>query len=150
MSGKVNGTPSVFIPTPKGGKAKAFYIPLSDYLIELLTARRACKATNAAFPDSPWVFPALDSDSGHIEEPTEKRHDLLKRFSPHALRHSYITFAQFAKVNLTDIAFLANQQPKSITVQYMRALLGPLGKSQQQITAYIKDHLDNKGKCDGK
>jgi integrase len=141
LTGAVNGVPSVFVPTPKGGASKAFYVPLSDFLVDLLKARRACKMTNAAFPDSPWVFPAIDSDSQHIEEPTEKRHDLLKHFSPHALRHSYITFAQFAGVNLTDIAFLANQRPKSITVAYMRALLGPLRERQQTITAYIQDHL---------
>jgi integrase len=141
LTGAVNGVPSVFVPTPKGGASKAFYIPLSDYLVTLLKARRACKMTKAVFPESPWVFPANDSASKHIEEPTEKRHDFLKRFSPHALRHSYITFAQYAGVNLIDISFLANQRPKSITVAYMRALLGPLRERQQTITSYIKKHL---------
>lgn len=144
LTGAVNGVPSIFIPTPKGGASKAFFIPLSDYLVSLLKKRRACVPTNAAFPDSPWVFPAIDSATGHIEEPTEKRHDFLKRFSPHALRHSYITLAQFAGVNVTDIAFLANQRPKSITVQYMKALLGPLRERQQTITNYIKEHLYKK------
>lgn len=141
LTGAVNGTPSVFIPTPKGGKAKAFWVPLSDYLVTLLTARRACTATNAAFPDSPWVFPALDSATGHIEEPTEKRHKFLKDFSPHALRHSFISFAQGAGVNTTDIGFLVNHRPKSITVAYMKALLPPLRERQQQVTDYIKAHL---------
>jgi len=141
LSGAVNGVPSVYIPTPKGGRAKAFFIPLSQYLVQMLTARRACNATNAAFPDSPWVFPALDSETGHIEEPTEKRNDYLKQFSPHALRHSYITFAQWAGVKLMDIGFLVNHRPKSITAQYMKALLPPLSESQEQITHYIKSHL---------
>jgi integrase len=141
LTGAVNGVPSVYVPTPKGGASKAFYIPLSDFLVDLLTARRECQATQAAFPASEWVFPAIDSATGHIEEPTEKRHAFLKRFSPHSLRHSFATFAQFAGVNLTDISFLMNQRPKNITVSYMKALLPPLRDRQHTITDYIKSHM---------
>lgn len=146
LTGAANGVPSVFIPTPKGGKAKAFYIPLSDFLVETLRKRRACVATNAAFPDSPWVFPAGDSASGHIEEPAEKRHELLKRFSPHALRHSYATLAQGAGIKLTDISFLMNHRPANLTVAYMRALLPELAKQQQVITGYILSFLAKSGR----
>ena len=141
LTGAVNGIPSVFIPTPKGGRAKAFFIPLSDYLVKLLQKRRACEATNAAFPESPWVFPALDSESGHIEEPKEKQHAFLEHYSPHALRHSYASFAQGAQVMLTDISFLMNHRPANLTVSYMRGLLPELVKHQQKITNYIKEHM---------
>lgn len=144
LTGAVNGVPSVFIPTPKGGKAKAFYIPLSDFLVDLLTKRRACKVTNAVFGESPWVFPAGDSESGHLEEPAEKRHAFLKDFSPHALRHSYATFAQGAGIKLTDISFLMNHRPANLTVAYMRALLPELAKQQQIITTYIRGFLVQK------
>lgn len=150
LTGEVNGTPSVFIPTPKGGKAKAFFIPLSDFLVDLLGKRRACDATNAAFPDSPWVFPAIDSKSGHIEEPAEKRHDFLKRYSPHALRHSYATFAQAAGIKLSDISFLMNHRPANLTMAYMRALLPELVKHQQKITDYIREHLAKRQAANGK
>lgn len=149
LTGAVNGAPSVFVPTPKGGKTKAFYIPLSDYLIELLKQRRKCGFTNSDFPNSEWVFPSAVSESGHIEDPTsvfftemlpdgKKKED---RISPHDLRHTYTTFGHFAGVSGTDLDFLTNHRPKSITVQYMKVLLGPLRDKQQTITNYIKEHL---------
>lgn len=150
LTGAVNGIPSVFIPTPKGGRAKAFFIPLSDYLVDLLSARQQCESTNAAFPDSPWVFPALDSESEHIEEPKEKIHPFLKNYSPHSLRHSFASFAQGAQVMLTDISFLMNHRPANLTVAYMRGLLPELVKHQQKITNYIKEHLAKKPDAKGK
>lgn len=127
----------VFVPDPKGGKKKAFYLPLSDYLVTLLESRKACKATGAAFPDSPWVFPASESASAHIEEPTEKKDDFLKQFGPHALRHTYASVAQAAGLNLTDIKFLMNHRSSDVTIRYMKAMLTALRDCQQQVTNYL-------------
>jgi integrase len=142
------------VGTPKGGKSKAFYIPLSDYLVKLLESRRACGITNSDFPETEYVFPSGDSDSGHIEDPTEVIFSKtiaggkteLDNISPHDLRHTYSTCAHFAGVNATDVMFLMNHRPKSITVQYMKALLPPLKERQETISKYLQDHLAKKGK----
>lgn len=154
LTGEKNGVPSVFVPTPKGGRTKAFFIPLSDYLIELLKTRRACGITLSDFPKSQWVFPSNDSDSGHVEDPTcvvfrdaiRAEDGTLKDdvVSPHDLRHTFSTLAHFAEVDTTDIAFLMNQRAKSITVKYMKALLPPLREKQQAITDYIRQLLAKK------
>ena len=127
----------VFVPHPKGGSKKAFYLPLSDYLVNLLESRKACTVTAAGFPNSPWIFPAIESASGHIEEPTEKKHAFLKLFGPHALRHTYASVAQAAGLNLTDIKFLMNHRSSDVTVRYMKAMLTALRDSQQQVTNYL-------------
>jgi integrase len=145
VEGAQTGTPAVFIPEPKGGRRKAYYVPLSSALVDLFRNRRACEVTNSDFPESPWVFPSRDSKSGHIECPDEaviedRREETGKRnVSPHALRHSYTTFGHFAGVDKTDLDFLTNHRPKSITVAYMRALVGPLRERQEVISKYILD-----------
>ncbi len=147
LEGKQTGTPSVFLPEPKGGRSKAYYIPLSGPVRDLFNSRRACDVTNSDFPESEWVFPSPDSKSGHLEDPTEaviedKRDKTGKRnISPHALRHSYTTFGHFAGVNKTDLDFLTNHRPKSITVAYMRVLLGPLCERQEIISKYILNSM---------
>src|SRR5690606_18137846 len=80
---------ALFVPNPKGGKDRAFFLPLSDYLIDLLKKRQECELTTKAFPNSPYVFPA-ESASGHISEPKVK---LSVPFSIHGLRHTFITQA---------------------------------------------------------
>jgi integrase len=126
----------VLVPSPKGGAKKAFYLPLSDHLVTLLESRRMCTVTAAGFPGSPWVFPAIESASGHITEPTEKKHSFLRRYGPHALRHTYASVAQAAGLNLTDIKFLLNHRSSDVTVRYMKAMLTALRESQQQVTNY--------------
>jgi integrase len=149
LEGKETGVPSVFLPRPKGGRAKAYYIPLSERLVELLRGRKACAVTNSDFPGSEWVFPSGGSQSGHIEDPDEaviedkREEDGKRNVSPHALRHTYTTFGHFAGVNKTDLDFLTNHRPKSITVAYMRVLLGPLRERQEVISKYILDVAKN-------
>lgn len=70
-------------------------LPLSSYLVALLTARKArCE-------DSPWVFPA-DSKSGHIEEPRAALDRAAKEsgvaVTVHDLRRTFITIAESCDV----------------------------------------------------
>ena len=56
----------LFVPSPKGGKERAFSLPLSAHLVELLRHRR--DGNDLLFPGSPWIWPA-DSKAGHVTEP---------------------------------------------------------------------------------
>ncbi|MGH7734307.1 MAG: site-specific integrase, partial [Gemmatimonadales bacterium] len=60
------------VPRPKGGEKRAFDLPLSDALVELLERRRAEHAEIVAEDKllDPWVWPAA-SKTGHIAEPRE-------------------------------------------------------------------------------
>ncbi|ARJ67424.1 hypothetical protein WV31_18010 [Magnetospirillum sp. ME-1] len=58
---------TLFIPEPKGGKKRAFSLPLSDMMVDVLAKRRE---QNVIFygADNPWGWPAA-SRPGHMVEP---------------------------------------------------------------------------------
>jgi integrase len=78
-------------------KTAPFNLPLSDFLVDLLTARRNCEVTSAVYGDDcPWLFPASGS-TGHITEPqlNKKETELFPApWSPHTLRHTWNTISQ--------------------------------------------------------
>lgn len=133
------------IPRPKGGGARAFTLPLSDYLIDLLKARKM------AAGKSPWVFPSPTSRSGHLEEPKSQKREgkARKRVapSPHALRHTYIHVAtHYVSVPLLDVKLLTNHAlPRDVTLNYTSAddpgLIEKLRPSQQKIADYLKEAM---------
>ncbi len=43
----------LFVPKPKGGEDRAFFLPLSGYLLDLLQQRR--DENEVLFPGSPWL-----------------------------------------------------------------------------------------------
>lgn len=123
------------VPNPKGGKERAFQLPLSPYLVELLTQRR--EENEIAYAGSPWIWPA-DSASGHLEEPRDtKQKQALP--APHVLRHSYSSFAKAAGLHESDIALLLNHKLPGVTGGYIhgRAIIDHLAACQEQITAHI-------------
>lgn len=65
------------VPKPKGGKVKAFDIPLSRAMIRYLI--RVMRIGRMLYPEQSrgWLFPA-ESGSGHMVEHKEKRHELPK------------------------------------------------------------------------
>ena len=97
---------TLFIPNPKGGPSKAFTLPLSAHLTEILRARAAEHAQS--FVDdkkaAPWVFPSLDAASGHIEEPRED--DL--GITPHDARRLFATVAESVDASPYSIKALLN------------------------------------------
>ncbi len=79
------------VPKPKGGEERAFYLPLSDYLLTLLQQRQRENPTLVAqqvIPDdaTEWVWPAY-SATGHIAEPRETIRGV--RFTIHDLRRTF-------------------------------------------------------------
>lgn len=124
-------TRTALIPTPKGGKP--FHLPLSGFLLQLLTARRGCPLTADLYPDSPWVFPA-SSRSGHISEPKEK---LGVRFSVHGLRNTFITVAESQDISPYAIKMLVNHSlpdKRDVTAGYISLEVERLREPMEKIS----------------
>ncbi len=122
---------TLFVPAPKGGKAKAFSLPLSDSLVELLKGRKAENET--LFPKSPWCFPSA-SKAGHIMEPRIDVPGL--RWTPHDLRRTFITVAESLDISAFAIKSLVNHaQPKEgVTSGYISITVERLRPPMQAIT----------------
>jgi integrase len=120
---------ALFIPKPKSGRA--FYLPLSNYLLELLQNRQQ---ENAEFaPSSPWVFPA-ESASGHLEEPRLEVPGV--DWSPHDLRRTFITVAEGLDISYYALKSLVNHsQPNNdVTAGYISMDVERLRAPMQAIT----------------
>lgn len=116
-----NGT--LRMPDPKGGKARAFTIPVPKTCIEILDRRRASNHDELGESDRGWVFPALDSagDVGPIGDLRQQVHgdDAHGRFpaeSPHVLRHTYVSIAAEIGISKMDRMTLANHRYASVDV----------------------------------
>lgn len=130
---------ALFVPNPKGGKDRAFHLPLSDFLVDLLKKRQECDVTNAVFPKSPYVFPA-ESASGHISEPKVR---LSVPFSVHGLRHTFITQAYQLGIPEPVIQVLVNhavsaRSSRKITRNYYTPDIDYLRGPMQQITDRLR------------
>jgi integrase len=108
------------IPLPKGGAARAFDLPLSDALVEILNRRKAehpLYATDARC--APWVFPSLAGRTGHISAIQVPVPDVP--YVLHELRDTFASVARrHAKLNHYHVATILNhKQPGSnITDRY--------------------------------
>ena len=134
---------TLHVPRPKGGEARAFDLPLSDFLVELLRRRKA--ENEPFFPESPWVFPAQTRKGpGHISEPREAFKSVP--FMVHGLRDTYITAAHRAGVPKIDIKLLVNHAlPKAdVTEGYIseRDALEHLRPLQQRVTDRLRKLID--------
>lgn len=135
-----NGT--LLIPNPKGGETRAFIIPLSDFLLDILERRKVNNEQLVA--NSPWVFPSPNAKSGHISEPKlmpKQKQDLKVPFTIHGLRHTWMTAANAAGLSPYDIKMLANHGlPKGdVTAGYISPHMKALQERQQQVTNYLKN-----------
>jgi integrase len=121
------------VPRPKGGKA--FDLPLSNYLVELLKARR--KENEILFLESAFVFPATKSKTGHISEPRDTSGG---NYTIHDLRRTFITVAESLDVSPYAIKLLVNHAlPKAdVTGGYVVPELERLRPVMQQITDHLR------------
>ena len=126
-------------------KTDSFDLPLSNFLVDLLKARRACEATRVVFgEDCPWVFPAL-SKTGHVVEVKLSAAEMklfAAPWTPHTLRHTWISISE-NKVALPPAhsRLLANHAvPKGGDAHkdYNHPDFSDLRKSQQMMTNYLK------------
>lgn len=128
-------------PSPKGGKSRAFTIPLSTVALAILKHRRV--DNERWYPDSVWVFPA-ESESGHIEEVKEQKQVDRKKVmhlpSPHRLRDTYLTVATECSVPKLVQKMLANHSfagKSDVTEGYVSLGADFLRDAQERITAEL-------------
>ena len=123
------------VPSPKGGEARAFQLPLPRRLLQAL---ERVKQETAPL-ESPFVFPSSTSRSGHVEE--------LRRteefpYAPHQMRHTFRTWALEAGVDLAMTMVLMNHKPSGVTWNYVtRAnLLGPMREAIERVCTTMERH----------
>jgi integrase len=129
-------------------KTDPFDLPLSDFLIDLLSTRRADEGTLATFgEDCPWVFPST-SKTGHLAEAklsAREAKTIPVRFSPHLLRHTYITISE-NKVSIPSghARLLVNHAlPASGDAHagYNHPDMNDLRRSQQAMTDFLRSAI---------
>jgi site-specific recombinase XerD len=122
---------TLHISKPKGGKKRAFDIPLSREMILCLI--RAIRFGRRMYPTQAqdWVFPA-DSESGHVSETKEDR-DTLSKWG-NDLRQTFRTIATGAGVSEFDAKLLMNHAVPGVNAGYItrHKLLEDHLRSQQQ------------------
>jgi len=123
------------VPKPKGGAQRAFDLPLSGPLADLLGQRQS--ESPRLHRKSPWLFPA-DSKSGHVAEVAQHELDGL---TGHALRHTYATLALQAGVPIAELKFLLNHAAGNVTMGYLNPSLDHLRGYQERASAYVLDAL---------
>lgn len=144
-------------PSPKGGAARSFQIPLSTQVVEILERRQRDNVG-----DNGWVFPteALKSDKErvrpcylcadlgmpphekgaiiHIAEP--KEHDEII-VSPHRLRDTYTTALADRELGISGyvIDVLTNHRPPkgSVTAGYINFDVDSLRAAQQAVSDFL-------------
>ncbi|MDG1287904.1 MAG: integrase family protein [Rickettsiales bacterium] len=128
-------------PNPKGGKERAFTIPLPDVCIEIL-ARRREENEILYGKRCPWVF-ATKNRQGEVipmQEPKENKRGLP---SPHRLRDTYTTACNTAGLSAYDIEVLTNHRPanNSVTAGYISQGVEHLRDQQQKVADYLKERM---------
>jgi integrase len=123
-------------PKPKGGKAKAFDIPLSRPMLASLARLR--RFSRVAFDGSAWLFPSATSGCGHVTEIKEDPELSFKH--GHSLRRTFITQAKAAGVSTFLAKVLANHSVGGgVHEMYVSvpALHGALLQAQETMSRHI-------------
>ncbi|MEJ2345532.1 MAG: tyrosine-type recombinase/integrase [Gammaproteobacteria bacterium] len=127
---------ALHIPKPKGGEKRAFDLPLSDFLVDLLRRRQA--EHKKYYPKSDFVFPSNGSKTGHIRDVRMTLNGQPMRL--HDLRRKFIRVAESLNVSPYAVKLLCNHAlPSSdITASYLDAELDRLHEVIQQVTDRLK------------
>lgn len=123
------------VPKPKGGSTRAFNLPLSGPLADLLGHR--VEENPRLHRKTPWLFPA-ESKSGHVAEVAQHELDGL---TGHALRHTFATLAVQAGVPLLELKYLLNHAASNVTMGYIHVGPEHLRKHQETASRYILEQL---------
>lgn len=109
-------------------------LPLSDYLYELLSARKKNSTGN-------YVF-ASTGESGYIVEPRKQMAKVIKeteiQFTVHDLRRTFITIAESLDIPAYVLKRLLNHKmTNDVTAGYIMLDVERLRKPMQMITDYL-------------
>jgi len=120
-------------------KAKrAISLPISDYVFDLLVARRALGRAEYVFPGPGRHGHITDLQSAFKE--IESQTQTSVKVSPHDLRRGYITLAEETGLTIGVIKRLVNHASENdVTAGYMIVSEERLREAQQAITDRLKD-----------
>lgn len=109
-------------------------LPLSDFLHELLTRRRACAVNQ-------YVFPGIGT-KGHLIEPRTYVRQVIResgvQFTIHDLRRTFITVAESLDIGTYAIKRLVNHKMSGdVTAGYIVPDVGRLRRPMQQIADFL-------------
>lgn len=124
------------LPAIRTKAGRRLDLPMSDYLHDLFTARRAIGL------DGPYVFSA-DSRSGHIEEPRFALYAVAKatgiKVTTHDLRRTFITVAEECDIPVFALKGLVNHSMGTdVTAGYVIARPQRLRGPMQKVTDKFK------------
>lgn len=123
---------SYILRDPKNGRP--MQLPLSDYLVDMLTQ---CKANSA----SPFVFPG-DGKSGYLVEPKRQIAKVIEQtalpFTMHDLRRTFVTIAESLDISAFSVKALVNhKQGDDVTSGYIQLNVERLRQPMQTITDFM-------------
>jgi len=110
-------------------------LPLSDYLVEMLTARKA----NGS---SVFVFPG-EGARGYLVEPKRQLAKVIEKtgmlFSMHDLRRTFVTIAESLDISAYTVKALVNHKAneQEVTSGYIQLTTERLRQPMQTITDFI-------------
>lgn len=136
-------------PKPKGGEDRAFTVPVSKAVLEILHRRREENAI--IYPrDGGWVFPSRDMQGGvtHVQQVKEARYvgdQKLSVFpSAHRLRDTFASAAHEAGVDPLSLKVLLNHSlPSSgdVTEGYIRPSVDHLREAAEKVSGFLLEKM---------
>lgn len=127
-------------PNPKGGRTKAFNLPITRQLRGILDEVR--QSSGLLFPGSEWVFPA-ESRFGHVNNMREKT--AFPNVWPHDIRRTYATACAEAGVDPYTIKLLLNHvaDGSDVTARYIKPSSSHVTRAAQSVADFIEAKLSN-------
>jgi integrase len=124
------------LPAARAKAGKKLDLPMTDFVHDLLVARRS-------IGDAKWVFPG-NSKSGHLEEPKFPLRMVAEatgiRVSVHDLRRTYITVAESTDMSVIALKALVNHSlGKDVTEGYIQMSAERLRDPAQRVADKLKD-----------
>jgi len=120
-------------------------LPLTDFLYDLLTKRKAEAKTKYVFPN--------ETNTGYMTDPKKQIANVIKEsgvnFSTHDLRRTFITIAESLDISAYALKRLLNHKmTNDVTAGYIISDVERLRVPMQKITDYILYRIGQKEKAD--
>ena len=136
-------------PKPKGGEDRAFTVPVSAFVLEILRRRR--DENHLLYPDDKgWVFPSTDMKGqvSPVAQAKEQRYDGMGHKigylpSPHRLRDSWASAAHEAQIHPMDIKVLMNHSLPGgdVTEGYIRPSIEHLRGCVERVAEFFMERI---------